>query len=82
MGIFKDFKDIVDEATGGMISSMELDKAIRELQQLENDTRNFDEWFKSHSKNYIDLRDKLNTNSYKVPENISCELDYWKSRMG
>ena len=70
MGIFNLLKEVVDNATGGAISAMEADVAIRQLGQLEEDTKEFNAWFKKHSKSYTNLQNALNTDSFQVKREV------------
>lgn len=71
MGFFKDFfKEIVDDATGGAISSMELNQSLQQLERLQTDINRFNEWFAAHSNDYTALLDSLNNSSYVVDNTI------------
>ena len=67
MGFFKDFlKDIVDEATCGAISSMEVNRGLEQLELFQRDIDAFNRWFADHSGSYTDLLDSLNHCHYHV----------------
>ena len=71
MGFLKDLlKDFADTATGGAISLSEAETAINQLEALEKDTSKFNDWYKTHSKSYTDIRDALNNKDYQVDRKI------------
>lgn len=78
MGILSDILlDVLDNASGGMVSLVRAGKAMSEYEEAEKQNERFkdankvfDRWIRNNSENYEAVRDALNSKSYLVKRSI------------